>query len=70
MKIIIEKDDASGFNLDIDDEAAKLAAYALVTRHGFKVFNEVIAAPGNLHSHARSQCGIDQIIRRLWQKVG
>ena len=39
MKIIIEKDDASGFNLDIDDEAAKLAAYALVTRHGFKVFN-------------------------------
>jgi hypothetical protein len=47
MKIIIEKDDASGFNLDIDDEAAKLAAYALVTRHGFKVYNEVIAAPGD-----------------------
>ena len=47
MKIIIEKDDASGFNLDLDDEATKLAAYALDTRHGFKVYNEVIAAPGD-----------------------
>ena len=25
----------------------KLAAYALDTRHGFKVYNEVIAAPGD-----------------------
>ena len=29
MKIIIEKDDSSGINMDLDDEAMKLDNYAL-----------------------------------------